>query len=231
MSVITRSIWGAKAGRGDAAARGLGLVVIHHFASPDIAPSATQSKETEAMRGVERSHLGRGWQGIGYNFVIFGSGRVYEGRGWGRVGAHAPGANSKSVGICFGWDGQARGLTPGAVQAAHELLREGITLGWLAPELEIRGHRFYSQTTCPGDRIFAALEQLRPGAAPPVEEPANDRPQIGDRRWSGALGDYVVLASFTSDDDWRFVQAKHLKAIGKAATTPWSKMPMGPPDG
>ena len=38
-----------------------------------------------------------GWDDIGYNFVIGGDGRVYEGRGWDRVGAHTKGWNSISV--------------------------------------------------------------------------------------------------------------------------------------
>jgi N-acetylmuramoyl-L-alanine amidase len=40
-----------------------------------------------------------GWLDIGYNFVVGEDGLVYEGRGWGRVGAHAVNWNSRSIGI------------------------------------------------------------------------------------------------------------------------------------
>jgi N-acetylmuramoyl-L-alanine amidase len=38
------------------------------------------------------------WDDIGYNFIVGEDGNVYEGRGWGIVGAHAPGFNSYSLG-------------------------------------------------------------------------------------------------------------------------------------
>jgi hypothetical protein len=53
----------------------------------------------------------RGWQDIGYNFLIGGDGNVYEGRGWGIWGAHVPRYNSKSIGICVIGDFQSEFLT------------------------------------------------------------------------------------------------------------------------
>lgn len=41
------------------------------------------------------------WNDIGYNFLIGGDGNVYEGRGWGKHGAHSSPYNSKSIGICI----------------------------------------------------------------------------------------------------------------------------------
>lgn len=42
-----------------------------------------------------------GWADIGYNFCIGDTAVVYEGRGYGRQGAHSPGFNSRSIGFCF----------------------------------------------------------------------------------------------------------------------------------
>ena len=42
-----------------------------------------------------------GWTDIGYNFLIGGDGRVYEGRGWGVTGGHTYGYNSVSVAISY----------------------------------------------------------------------------------------------------------------------------------
>ena len=39
-----------------------------------------------------------GWDDIGYNFLVGEDGRVYEGRGWYRQGAHALNFNSNSIG-------------------------------------------------------------------------------------------------------------------------------------
>lgn len=41
------------------------------------------------------------WADIGYNFLVGGDGRIYEGRGWKRVGAHTQNYNSKSIAISF----------------------------------------------------------------------------------------------------------------------------------
>lgn len=43
----------------------------------------------------------KGWNDIGYNFVVGEDGNVYEGRGWGTHGAHSTSYNSKSIGICI----------------------------------------------------------------------------------------------------------------------------------
>lgn len=42
-----------------------------------------------------------------YRFLIGGDGKVYEGRGFNIVGAHAPSYNDKSIGICLlgNWEG------------------------------------------------------------------------------------------------------------------------------
>lgn len=43
----------------------------------------------------------RGWTDIGYNFLVGEDGNVYEGRGWGKKGAHSVPFNGKSIGICI----------------------------------------------------------------------------------------------------------------------------------
>lgn len=53
-------------------------------------------------RDYQNLHIDRnGWEDIGYNFLIGEDGHVYEGRGWDKVGAHAPGYNFQSIGVCF----------------------------------------------------------------------------------------------------------------------------------
>jgi hypothetical protein len=48
------------------------------------------------------------WEDIGYNFLIGGDGRIYQGRGFNVVGTHAPRYNQKSIGICFIGDWSSR---------------------------------------------------------------------------------------------------------------------------
>ena len=43
----------------------------------------------------------KNWEDIGYNFLVGEDGNIYEGRGWGKHGAHSKPYNSKSIGICM----------------------------------------------------------------------------------------------------------------------------------
>lgn len=112
--IIPRSDWKARAPRSTIVqAKGLSMVVGHHTASsmpdgyhedrdnPRPRRLANVGLERQAMREVQNFHMdGRGWNDIAYQYVIFGTGRIYRGRGI-HIGAHADGWNSTSIGVCF----------------------------------------------------------------------------------------------------------------------------------
>lgn len=165
MIVFGRADWGAKHEKGHPTDGAKSLVIVHHFYRPHVDAGVRLSSEVDTVQGVERYHAEeRGWSGIGYNWIIFQSGHVYEGRGWGRTGAHTRGKNSSSVGIAFAVDGEAHSLTPAAIEACQDLILEGQRLGFIADDYEIRGHRDFGSTSCPGDLVYPHLEALRPAA-------------------------------------------------------------------
>ena len=53
-------------------------------------------------------------------------GRVYEGRGWTRVGAHTRGYNSRSIAICFIGNFQRVAPRRAAITAALRLIAQGL---------------------------------------------------------------------------------------------------------
>ena len=69
-----------------------------------------------------------GWDDIGYNFLVGGDGKIYEGRGWDRVGAQVENWNSKSVGISFIGSFMQTQPTAAALQAAKDLITCGVSL-------------------------------------------------------------------------------------------------------
>lgn len=74
-------------------------VVIHHGVSKGCLDQASCSA---IVRSYQNHHMDtNGWPDIGYNFLVGEDGNVYKGRGWTRAGAHAPGYNYNSVGVCF----------------------------------------------------------------------------------------------------------------------------------
>ena len=68
--------------------------VIHHTASP----------EWTTVADIDRWHKERGWDEIGYHYVVRRDGQVKKGRSINKKGAHARGRNNK-VGIALvGYD-------------------------------------------------------------------------------------------------------------------------------
>ena len=65
-------------------------IVIHHSAS-----------SFGTVEDIDRWHKERGWDGIGYHFVIYRDGSIHKGRNINRIGAHALGRNKDYIGVCL----------------------------------------------------------------------------------------------------------------------------------
>lgn len=174
MDIITRREWGARHGTGDPDPGPEHRVVIHHSYRPALSPEASPLEEAMAVRSIERYHVEQnGWAGIGYNFLVAPSGRIYEGRGWKFRGAHAGPINGESIGICLLIDGQTTQPRPALIHSVRELIRLGLELREIAPGYQVSGHRDHmAGRTCPGDRVYARLREFRHDAAQPTLIPA-----------------------------------------------------------
>ncbi|GLV46121.1 Peptidoglycan recognition protein SC2 [Carabus blaptoides fortunei] len=73
-------------------------VVIHHTEGAQCHSENACARE---LRNIQSYHMSweKNFTDIGYNFLIDHNGNVYEGRGWGISGEHAPRYNRRSVGI------------------------------------------------------------------------------------------------------------------------------------
>lgn len=108
-----------------------------------------KAAERRAMREIQRFHQqGRGWSDIGYGFVAFASGRVYEGRGE-YHGAHCPGHNHEPS-VALAGDYSAKKPTT-KQHLAVARLKARIFAG------SIKGHRDGFPTSCPGDAAYKAF--------------------------------------------------------------------------
>uniref|UniRef100_A0A674JDA9 Peptidoglycan recognition protein 1 n=1 Tax=Terrapene triunguis TaxID=2587831 RepID=A0A674JDA9_9SAUR len=99
-TIVSRSQWRARTPRSRVPLKTpVPFVIIHHTAGNRC---YTQASCSQQVRGIQNYHMGsNGWSDIGYNFLIGEDGRVYEGRGWSTVGAHARNWNSRSLGFSF----------------------------------------------------------------------------------------------------------------------------------
>lgn len=149
VKITTRREWGARPPRcRDRVSWPNGVDLwIHHLGEGD-GPSATASPSEEAAfaRGIQNFHMdnpNRHWCDIGYAYLIFESGRVYEGRGFEVEGAHSPGKNGEPS-ACLMGTYSTQEPTQAQRLAVWDLVNE-IDAG------DLRGHRENTQTSCPGD--------------------------------------------------------------------------------
>lgn len=149
-----RRLWRARRAKHvTPAAWGAGVdVFVHHTADP-----GPRRKDVRAyLRQIQSFHMDtRGWSDIAYNYLIAPDGTVWEGRGWGVVGAHTEGHNTKSIGICFMGTFTTQTPTPAAQIAfsklhAH-LERKGARIRGTY------GHGDVYATSCPGKGVRKAL--------------------------------------------------------------------------
>jgi hypothetical protein len=165
------------------------LAFVHHTENPN----GYLAGEVPAMlRAIFFFHREvRGWNDIGYNFVIDAFGRIFEARAGGIdepvVGAQAGGYNLVSTGVAVLGSFSARPISAPARRALQRLLAWKIALHGV-PALgrvtvhvnpagavysrfpanapvslpRIAGHRDADTTDCPGDVLYRQLPAIRP---------------------------------------------------------------------
>ena len=97
------------------------------------------------------------WSDIGYNFLIGSDGRVYEGRGWDRVGAHTLGWNNVSVSFSVMGDYTDHLPNQAALDAISHLIYRGIILRKLTVDFRLYGHRDARPTESPGEALYKLI--------------------------------------------------------------------------
>jgi hypothetical protein len=130
---------------------------LHHSVTKQLPVSATVEAERAEMRSLDAIAHGRGFNGISYSWVIFPSGRCWEGRGWGIIEAATEGHNTSGDSIVFAGNYSAFALSPQQKQAVVALVNSAQRSGFLSAKgLNVRGHREVDTTSCPGDKISKA---------------------------------------------------------------------------
>ena len=156
-------------------------IVVHH----------TYSEYESSEQGIKDIHkyhsLSRQWGDIGYNYIIWYDGEIYEWRKWGKyaVAAHSQWNNYSTVGISIMGDYNEKPINESQYAALEWLIQYlsweyGIDLsdpyyyhtwcsGSKCDEFPLEtfrdhtlvGHRDTGHTNCPGDMLYAQIEQIR----------------------------------------------------------------------
>lgn len=114
--------------------------------------SATPEGRVVTVQDIDRWHRERGFNGIGYHYVVYIDGSIHKGRSDSEVGAHCKGHNAHTIGICYvgGCDTAMRPKdtrTAAQRKAMEKLVRE---LKFRFPGVTIHGHNEYDHgKACP----------------------------------------------------------------------------------
>lgn len=133
------------------------LIVIHC--------SAVRPNKRSSAKDIDLWHKKKGWNGIGYHFVVRRDGTVETGRDLSEPGAHVVGHNRYSIGICYegGLDSAGNETdtrTPEQVKALRELVEE---MHFCFPEAMIVGHRDLNPgKKCPCFDVIKEYWDLQP---------------------------------------------------------------------
>ena len=136
----------------------------------------------EQVKEVDRWHRDRGFNQVGYHYLIGRGGEVVQGRPIEMVGAHAKGHNSDSIGIAlfggFGSDADdlaTEHFTPLQLAAAYELVRR-LQEQYSIKNENVIGHNRISNKSCPGFRVQKWLSGMKLSEAT-AKKPERTKPR------------------------------------------------------
>jgi N-acetylmuramoyl-L-alanine amidase len=106
--------------------------------------SATPNGREDTAEDIHQWHTAKGWDGIGYHYIVECKGKLVSGRPEYWKGSHAYGHNANSIGICM--IGTDR-FNIDQWSILENLIRK---LKIKYPAAKIMGHNEISKKTCPG---------------------------------------------------------------------------------
>lgn len=113
--------------------------------------SATQEGKNYTVADIDRWHRQRGFNGIGYHYVIYRDGSIHVGRALAEPGAHCKGHNALSIGICYigglSIEGKPKDTRTVVQKASLRALVEQLQEEF--PLATIHGHNEFSAKACP----------------------------------------------------------------------------------
>lgn len=122
-------------------------ITFHHSATPS---DWTPEK-------IAKVHTDKGWPGIGYDFLIYDDGTIYQVNNLTTINYHNGVNNTNAIGICWVGDGRKGAPPKEVIKATVSLSRQ---LRRELPNLtKLFGHNEKKATTCPGP--YVDLDALR----------------------------------------------------------------------
>ena len=129
--------------------RKINKIIIHCTATPE-------GREHD-VADIRRWHLKRGFNDIGYHYLIHIDGTIEEGRPINKQGAHCSGQNRGSIGLCYvggmskdmkkAKDTRTQAQKDSLIKLMHELIYK------YNKDMTIHGHNEYANKACPSFNV------------------------------------------------------------------------------
>lgn len=129
--------------------RSISKTIIHCTATPE--------GRHHDVKDVRRWHLARGFNDIGYHYLVHLDGTIEEGRSINKIGAHCSGQNRGSIGICYvgGMSKDMKKAKDTRTKEQKDSLVKLITelIYKYNKDMTIHGHYEYSNKACPSFNV------------------------------------------------------------------------------
>ena len=163
---LPRRQWGASEDVQLKVALGKPVRITIHHSGGAIFTAIERDLVGGAIKAIQNSHIGsKGWDDIGYHFIVDPAGRAWEGRHLDRIGAHAGsrGLNQGNIGILVLGNFDLQQPSPAQLDRLDELLmRLQRRFAIAAPEIythnAIRALENLGATACPGSHLARWLK-------------------------------------------------------------------------
>lgn len=113
--------------------------------------TATKEGQNFKVDDINRWHKQRGWNMIGYHYVVYLDGTIHQGRSEDQIGAHCLKHNTNSIGVVYvgGLDTEGRPKDT-RTEAQEKGLRQILTeLKRKYPKASIHSHKDFAPKACP----------------------------------------------------------------------------------
>lgn len=128
--------------------------------------SATPEGRDDSAATIRKWHKAKGWNDIGYHYIIRLDGTVEQGRPVEQPGAHCTGHNQTTIGVCYIGGLDEDGKTPKDTRtdaqnaALLELVKHLQTVHRI-PSSNIFGHNEFANKACPSFDVQAWKKEVK----------------------------------------------------------------------
>ena len=129
--------------------RKINKIILHCTATPE--------GRQHDVADIRRWHLKRGFNDIGYHYLIHIDGTIEEGRPLNKQGAHCSGENKGSIGLCYvggmsndmkkAKDTRTQAQKDSLIKLMHELIYK------YNKDMTIHGHNEFANKACPSFNV------------------------------------------------------------------------------